>query len=312
MATQLDWQEMERVSAQADWRWMAPAVAATAASYLVSAYSYAIINRLFGIPLPVRDLLEIGLVSGAMIASVGGVAGHSVRLLLLDRRGLPPSQVMAPSLFHGYIESLLLFVLIPGGLAYLLLTHPLEPLVAATVLAGTVVLGAAFGVTAVVFFYGPARSKTLAVFGWGWRLVARADITQGLAAFDATLAAGLTRLRERPVSTVAPIVLLLFDRVLRLAVLWVCLEALGIEVEAAVVVTGFAIGVSLGVMSLAPGGLGLQEGTMAGTYHLLGMPLEEAVVVALLFRSVYHLLPLGLTASLYWRVLRQRPQMERA
>ena len=58
---------------------------------------------------------------------------------------------------------------------------------------------------------------------------------------------------------------------------------------------------------MVPGGIGVQEGSMAGTFNLLGMPLEEAVVLALLFRVVFQLVPLALSMLLYWRVLRGVP-----
>ena len=80
-----------------------------------------------------------------------------------------------------------------------------------------------------------------------------------------------------------------------MAVLWLCLQALGINGDAAVVVTGFAIRMAAGVMSMGPGRMGIHEGTIAGTYHLLGMPLEEAVVVSVLFRVVFQLIPLALS-----------------
>ena len=59
-----------------------------------------------------------------------------------------------------------------------------------------------------------------------------------------------------------------------------------------------------GVMSMVPGGLGVQEGTMAGVYHLLGVSLEQAVLVSLLFRLVYYMVPLGVSLVFYWHVLR--------
>ena len=70
------------------------------------------------------------------------------------------------------------------------------------------------------------------------------------------------------------------------------------------VVTGFAIGMAVGVMWMVTGGVGIQEGTIAGTYRLLGMSLEEAVVVSVLFRVVFQLIPLALSLSLSWRMLR--------
>ena len=72
------------------------------------------------------------------------------------------------------------------------------------------------------------------------------------------------------------------------------------------VVTGFAVGVAAGVMSMVPGGLGVQEGSMAGAYHLLGVPLEQGVLVSFLFRLVYYMVPFGVSLLFYRNVLRER------
>jgi hypothetical protein len=77
-------------------------------------------------------------------------------------------------------------------------------------------------------------------------------------------------------------------------------------VDPGVVVTGFAVGVAAGVMSMVPGGLGVQEGSMAGAYHLLGVPLEQAVLVSFLFRLVYYMTPFGVSLLFYRNVLRER------
>jgi uncharacterized protein (TIRG00374 family) len=304
MAASLNWSEVEEVLARADWLWLLGALCATVASYTALAYSYAMVNRYFGVLLPVRDLFEIGLVSSAIIASVGGLAGHTARVVLMHRKGIRPTEMLAPSLFHGYIESLLFFLFIPAGLTYLLITHPLERLLALTLAAGTAVLALAFAVTALVFFYRPARAVLLGIIRWSWRLLTRRDLEATTIAFEATLDRGLGAVRQRPLALLGPSLLIMADRLGRLAVLWLCLQALGIDGEVAVVLTGFAIGMAVGVMSMVPGGVGIQEGTIAGTYHLLGMPLEEAVVVSVLFRVVFQLIPLALGLSLSWRTLR--------
>ena len=76
-----------------------------------------------------------------------------------------------------------------------------------------------------------------------------------------------------------------------------------------VVVTGFAVGVAAGVMSMVPGGLGVQEGSMAGAYHLLGVPLEQGVLVSFLFRLVYYMVPFGVSLLFYRNVLRERVKL---
>ncbi len=301
----LDWREVQRVAAEASWQWSPLTLVFTAASYIFLSYSYALINRSFGIRLGRRELLAVGFVSSAMIASVGGLAGHSLRVLLMVRRGQAAGDIMAPSLFHSYLESLAFFALIPAGLVYLLLTQPLSHNVAVGVGAGTALLGGAFALTAVVFFWGPVRRVALRLVRTVCRLAARRDIGPSLEDFDATLRRGLGEVRNRPGLLALPLGLILADRLARVAVVWLCFEALGSDVGPAVAMTGFAIGVALGVMSLAPGGLGVQEGSMVGVFHLLGVPLEEAVLASLLFRVAYYSVPFGLSLAFYRGLLRR-------
>jgi len=50
----------------------------------------------------------------------------------------------------------------------------------------------------------------------------------------------------------------------------------------------------------------VQEGSMAGVYHLLGVPLEQAVLVSFLFRLVYYMIPFGVSLLFYRNILRER------
>ncbi len=300
----LDWQEVRDVLTRGHWKWVPLALSITGFSYLFQSCSFSLINRSFGIGLGWRDLLGIGFLSAAMIAAVGGLAGHSLRLLLMARRGLPAGDVLAPSLFHAYVESLLFFALIPSGLIYLLLTHPLSSGVATGLSIGTGVLGAAFALAAVVFFYERARSASLQLVRVLCRWTTRRNIGPSLDRFDSTLEWGLAAVQRRPLVLALPVSLVMADRIARVAVVWICFQALGSDVGLGVAVTGFAAGVALGVMSMVPGGLGVQEGSMAGTYHLLGAPLEEAVLVSVLFRVVYYMAPFGVSLAFYRDLLR--------
>jgi len=46
--------------------------------------------------------------------------------------------------------------------------------------------------------------------------------------------------------------------------------------RAGVLVTGFSLGITAGFISMIPGGLGVQEGSMVGIYTLLGVPIRTA------------------------------------
>ena len=127
----------------------------------------------------------------------------------------------------------------------------------------------------------------------------RRDIREGIADFESAVQRGFGEVRRRPSALANPSLLVLADRFGRLGALWFCAAALGIDVEPGVLVTGFAIVLTIGVMSMAPGGISVQEGSMAGTYHLLGMSLEEALALSLLFRVVHQLVPSLASVTLY-------------
>jgi uncharacterized protein (TIRG00374 family) len=299
----LDWREVWDVLSRGEWKWVPLALFTTGLSYLFQSCSFSLFNRSFGIELGWRDLLEVGFLSAAMITAVGGLAGHSLRLLLMMRRGISAGDAMAPSLFHAYVESLLFVALIPAGLTYLLLTHPLSSEVAVALTIGAGTLAVAFALTAVVFFFGPARLMALRLVRGLCRWTTRQELGPSLDRFEATLVRGLAAVRDRPLVLVLPVGLVLADRIARVAVVWVCFQTLGSDVELGVVVTGFAVGVALGVMSMVPGGLGVQEGSMAATYHFLGIPLEEAALVSVLFRVVYHMAPFSVSLVFYRGIL---------
>jgi uncharacterized membrane protein YbhN (UPF0104 family) len=54
---------------------------------------------------------------------------------------------------------------------------------------------------------------------------------------------------------------------------------------------------------MIPGGLGIQEGSMAGIFSLLGTPFEQAILASILFRVIYYIFPYLISLFLSWRLL---------
>jgi len=81
------------------------------------------------------------------------------------------------------------------------------------------------------------------------------------------------------------------DWVSTVTALWFCFYALGNPIGIGTLLTGFSFGVTAGFISFVPGGLGVQEGSMAGIYALLNVPIRTAVLAAILFRVVYYFIP---------------------
>src|SRR5262245_25644353 len=247
---------------RATWAWLLVAVLAVAASYLCLSVALALLVRLFGVRLAMRDLLSIGFLSFAVnnVFSLGGVTGYSMRLYFLGRRGAPIQDVLGASLVHSYLNQIVMIVLLPTSLFYLFLKHPLahgntvELVVAATM--ALVVMGGATW----LLFHDPTRSWAARLAGGAVRRLFRRDVDPHLATLDQTLSRGMAIIRKRPWFFALVGGLMVLDWMASAMALGLIFRALGYVPSPGVLITGFALGVIAGGWSMIPGGLGVQEG----------------------------------------------------
>ena len=137
----------------------------------------------------------------------------------------------------------------------------------------------------------------------------RRSVERQLKDLDSTLRRGEAAVRHQPTILVSPLVLVVADWASAVAVLGLCFGALGDPPELGVLVTGFSIGIVTGLLSMVPGGLGVQEGSMVAVYTLLGVPFEQAALTAILFRVVYYFIPFLVSLGFYRRLLRGESEL---
>jgi uncharacterized protein (TIRG00374 family) len=294
----------------AEWGLIPVAVFFALLSYSALSTAFSFLLGIFGVKLRRRDVIEIAFVTGALnnLVALGGVAGYSIRVVLLRRRGSSLADVLSASLIHSYFNHLVLLALVPSGILYLILRHPLPGgEQAGLAAAGGLFLLLLMGMT-FLLLSSRARAFMVRLLGRAVGGVIRRDVETHLRELDVTLSRGLDAIRARRRVLVAPVLLVLTDWASTSVVLMVCFAAFGHTVPLGVVLSGFAIGVAAGAVSMLPGGMGVQEGSMAGVYTLLGVPYEQAVLTALLFRIVFYVIPFTAGLPLYRRLLRETPE----
>ena len=300
-----EWAGIRDAVGQAHWRPLALALAFTALSYACLAYSFAAISRLFGVRMGRKELFEIGFVSYALshLLSSGGAAGYSLRVLVARRRGLPVADVLAASFLHSAFNNLALFLLLPVGLAYALTRRSLSSSTLVEVGAAAFVLLVLVVAVGATLVSGRVRSAALRSAGALWHRLFRRDIGPRLSELDATMGRAVASARGRPGRLILPALCVGADWSASAAALWACFLALGRPLGVGVLIAGFAIGVVAGLVSMVPGGIGVQDGSMAAVYALLGVPLGVAVLAAVLFRLVYYVVPFLVSLAFYRRLL---------
>jgi glycosyltransferase 2 family protein len=304
-AVAADWANARRVLRAADWRLLAPALAMTALSYLCASAAYAQAVRVFGVAGRTTRRLLAGFVSMAVnnLITLGG-AGYAVGAILLRDRDTGLRDIAAASAFNSYLYFAVGTTCLPLSLLYVIVGRHL-PQRAEAGLVLVVTLGCMLAVLVNFAVFLPRfRSGLLRFLGRAFRRLARLDVESRLSAFDGSLTRGLASLRARPVRLVGLLAAIIGDWLFCTAAVWFCFAALGIRLHAGVLLSGFFIGIAAGALSMLPGGMGVQDGSMAGVYALLGVPFGPALLAAVLFRVTYYLIPFAFGLAVYGRLIR--------
>ena len=150
------------------------------------------------------------------------------------------------------------------------------------------------------------RSWVLRVVNGVWHFITRRSIEQFITELDNALNNGVTSLRNNRPAFIYLMVLMTAYWALAAAAMWFCFFALGRTPGVGTLFCGFGIGIIAGNLSLIPGGLGVQEVSLAGVFALLGTSFAEAALASILFRVVYDFIPFFMSLLLYSRLIRKR------
>ena len=310
----VDWNRIRAALMQASWKPIPFALAATVASYTCISLSFALVSRLMGVKMHLGDLAVVGFVSVVLnhLVSGGGAAGYSVRFMLMHRHGVSMREVVAISVLHFLLTSLMMIAMLPVSLLYLGLNASLSQTTAIllTVSALLIVLATLLAIGLV--FWGTMRTRVVRVLAKATYALVHRDVKEPLERFASTIALGTQAMREQPLSMLLIVMLIIVDWAFSLMALWFCFQAFDTTLSLGQSISGFVIGTVAGVASLLPGGLGIQEASMAGIFALFSVPFETAVLASVLYRAVYSIIPYLVSLGFYRQILRRRDRETRS
>ena len=198
----------------------------------------------------------------------------------------------------------------PASLLWIALVHPLPDFGLATLILIVCLLAVLLLVATSIAFNARVRHLVLRAIGKLWRLVTRRDIGVHLERFNDTLSLGTASLLRNK-RQLLPLAATTGTEVAGIILaMWFCFKTLGVQVEPWVLLTGFNLGVTLGLFGFIPGRMGVQEASVAGILVLFGLPFSQGVIAALVFRVVYYFIPFVATLPMYWLLLREKVDKE--
>lgn len=303
----LDWEKALQLGDRADWKLALIAFLLIVLSYFCLSGAFVSISRTMGIRIPWPDVFKIGILSVTLdnILAFGGLAGHSLRVLLMQRENTPAGMVMAASLLHSYFNAIILASIFPIGLVYVIVTEALSVYNEVILIVSTSFFIIGLAIAALLLFKSALRRWILDRIDRLWRWAFKRNISSFLDAFDTAMGDGLAAMRGRPVVLFLPLLLITVEWVMVVAGLWFCFNALGTSLSLGSLLTGFSVGISAGNVAMIPAGLGVQEASMSGVYAIFGTAFEQAVLVSLLFRILYDIIPFVTSLPFYRKLLQK-------
>ena len=307
----VDLDEVGRLVDRTDWSRVLPALVLTAVSYACASAALVALGPPMGVAAPPGPMMRIAVISIAVnnLVSFGGVAGYSLRAALSKPHGVATGHSLAMSLTHAYLNNLLMSLLLAVGLLLLVGDPATDPTWRRTLEIGGFLVLVFVLLSTAALFSGRVRGALISTIARAaTRLPVRWHIstTTALDELDEALGRAAQALRRAPRAMLWPFLLLGLHWCAIVGAFWYCLIAFTRSADLSVVVGGFSVASAAGFASLLPGGVGVQDGSLAAVLSLQGVSLEAAVLAALLFRLVYYFVPFVVTLPLYASALRSR------
>ena len=284
------------------------AVCASGITYAATSLRFATLSLVFRIHAPMFLLWQVGYVSTLLGRNVvgGGTAGMMLCMAVLKRRAIPLPRGATVSLVQSYVNLLIAMSMFLAAVAYVVFSGSLGSVHGgALALIGTIAALSIFAAAAAAALF--ARRFRGRLIDWLVAIVKRwtgKDLKEFGTQFAESVDEGIGALRGDIGRIAAIAAMLAIEAGMTLLALWLCFESVGQSPGLGVLLAGYGIGLALGMVSLLPGGLVVQEGSMAGVYAHLGVPFGEAVAIAALFRAVHYFVPFLASLVLYREMLR--------
>ena len=307
----LDWEQVQKLSEGADWRFIIAALFLTAVSYFLGSASFVFMLSLFGVHLEWPYLMRVSWLSVVQHNLIAFPAALSFRILLLGGCGVASSRTVGASMLLVYFKDLALFALIPFSMLFVVLSGNFSGGGVAVLLAVAIVVAVGMIVASLIYFNRRLRAPVFAAVCRMWGRLFRRDISASVKRFEEALDSGLRHLRHRRRAGLILGGLILGDVVATIATLYFCFIALGIQILPGVLVAGFNLGVTLSVIPFIPTQLGFQDASMAGILALFGVPFSYGILGAILFRAIFYFVPFVFSLPLYWNTVHETARRAR-
>lgn len=225
------------------------------------------------------------------VAPVVGISGSLYMMHFEKSRGMHRSESLIINFIYYVTDYLVLLLIIASGIIYLLIKGEttgtiLKAGLIFTVFVLTFFIGGLFLLSHSTALYKTIRYVTRLAKKFGLKAIGSSS-DERIAVFVEQSKEAWVKSRQNWWYIAQASIAAIFLHVFSLILLYLAFRAVTTTINLPTVAAGYTIGTLLNVVSVTPGGIGFAEGGMTAVFAALEVPVEQALVITLLYRTVF-------------------------
>jgi uncharacterized protein (TIRG00374 family) len=306
----VDFHKVRIALATANWKFVLIATVLAIISCLSTVSGYVYINKFLGLKIPGEKLFKIGFITITLnnLLTMGGAVGYGVRVALMREKDVSTSQIIFASLYYSILNFFCVSVFLAVSLFYLLFSNHLPNNFELAIKIILCILPIFYLIFLFAIFNNNFRVKLFRVINKLFLVFRKKDLSVFFYQTNLMIIDGFEATRKSVLNLIIPIITLSFEWIFCVFSLWFCFLAFHIHFPFDLMVSGFFLGLAAGFISMIPGGLGVQELSSSAIFNTLGINFSEAILITILFRAVYYILPLFIGLIMYAKVISENQE----
>lgn len=260
---------------------------------------FTLLYNYFGVPVNWKEMIKLYLASNTanVVAPSGGISGIVLFMSQAEDQETSKTRVLLINGFYYFIGYIDLAIILIVGISYLAYLEKLNSYIIATF----IILLAILFVVGIALMLAKQWQKLLTIFSEGLikfinfflRLFKMGKIDQEKAEkLGRELIHLRTMLMRTPMVFFRPFGLFLLGNVIEITILGLIFLSFGTIINPMILIAGYAIGLLFMLISITPSGVGIAEPIMALAFLSMGIHIELAALVVIIFRIITFWLPL--------------------
>ncbi len=272
--------------------------------------------RAFDEKIPLLTSIKNSLLINSLgyLVSLGGLTPFATQVYILDYNNISARKATLTRIVQVVLFNVLFNVLVIVGFTYIIATHHETGFSIVSMFVAMFIFLIISLIAYLTFFWKRFRKFSLGILINGInriikifskkKQIKKEKIEEYIRDFQT----GFKNLLKHPLLTVVIILITIVDWFLWVSVMYFAFKAMHYTINLGELLIGFAVGQTVAIISMVPGGAGTMEGSMALIFSAFGIDFEVAIGAVLLYRVTFYIIPFIVSLPFYLSLKRKREQ----